>query len=332
MREPVLHARTQVLDEHVGAVDEREEGVEPSGGFEVERDRALVALEVRAVGPADVARRRVAHLHDVGAEVGELADAGGPGPRPREVDDADAVERPVAFALLTLSLRSPPRSLPSRVVDTGCRAARATVADGIGTIVFDNPEKHNAMTGEMLAALGRVTHAFAEDPGVRVVVVRGAGERAFVSGADINQLGSGEIGTPPPGAAPTPPRRMLAVGKPVLALIHGYCIGGGVMVALSADLRICSDDAQFGIPAAKLGVGYPHEATTTLVALVGPGHTAEILFSGRRIDAAEALRIGLVNHVVPKNGLEDYVHDQRVTSPTTRRSRTSRTSARSTRR
>src|SRR5262245_21810473 len=106
--------------------------------------------------------------------------------------------------------------------DTGCEQLRATVADGIGTIVFDNPEKHNAMTGDMLAALGRVTHAFAEDPDVRVVVVRGAGDRAFVSGADINQLGSGEIGTPPPGGTPaTPPRRMLAVGKPVIALVHG---------------------------------------------------------------------------------------------------------------
>jgi enoyl-CoA hydratase/carnithine racemase len=196
------------------------------------------------------------------------------------------------------------------VMDSGCEQLRATVADGIGTIVFDNPEKHNAMTGEMLAALGRVTHAFADDPDVRVVVVRGAGDRAFVSGADINQLGSGEISTPPAGTTvPAPSRRMLAVGKPVLALIHGYCIGGGVMVALAADLRICGDDAQFGIPAGKLGVGYPHEATTMLVALVGPGHAAEILFSGRRIDAAEALRIGLVNHVVPKNGLEDYVHE-----------------------
>jgi enoyl-CoA hydratase/carnithine racemase len=195
-------------------------------------------------------------------------------------------------------------------MDTGCEQLRATVADGIGTIVFDNPEKHNAMTGDMLAALGRVTTAFGEDPEVRVVIVRGAGDRAFVSGADINQLGSGQISTPPPGAtAPAPPRRMLAVGKPVIALIHGYCIGGGVMVALAADLRICADDGSFGIPAAKLGVGYPHEATSTLVALVGPGHAAEILFSGRRIDAHEALRIGLVNHVVPKNGLEDFVHD-----------------------
>src|SRR5262249_23587409 len=207
------------------------------------------------------------------------------------------------FALIGCLLRS-------RVMDTGCEQLRATVADGIGTIVFDNPEKHNAMTGAMLAALARVTHAFAEHPDVRVVVVRGAAHRAVVSGADINQLGSGEISTPTPGASvPAPPRRMLAVGKPVLALIHGYCIGGGVMVALSADIRVCSDDAQFGIPAAKLGVGYPHEATTTLVALVGPGHAAEILFSGRRIDAEEALRIGLVNHVVRKNGLEEFVHE-----------------------
>jgi enoyl-CoA hydratase/carnithine racemase len=194
-------------------------------------------------------------------------------------------------------------------MDTGCEQLHATVADGVGTIVFDNPEKHNAMTGEMLTALGRVTDAFADDPSVRVVIVRGAGDRAFVSGADINQLGSGQISTPPPGTAPAPPRRMLAVGKPVIALVHGYCIGGGVMVALAADIRVCSDDAQFGIPAAKLGVGYPHEATTMLVALVGPGHAAEILFSGRRIDAAEALRIGLVNHVVARNGLEEFVHE-----------------------
>jgi enoyl-CoA hydratase/carnithine racemase len=195
-------------------------------------------------------------------------------------------------------------------VETGCERLRASVADGVGTIVFDNPEKHNAMTGEMLAALARVTQVFARDPAVRVVVVRGAGERAFVSGADINQLGSGEIGTPPPepGAAAASPRRMLAVGKPVLAMIHGYCIGGGVMVALAAHVRVCADDAQFGIPAAKLGVGYPHEATTTLVALVGPGHAAEILLSGRRLDAAEALRIGLVNHVVAKPDLEEFVH------------------------
>lgn len=199
-------------------------------------------------------------------------------------------------------------------MDTGCDQLHATVDDGIGLIVFDNPAKHNAMTGDMLAALGRVRLAFTADPDVRVVVVRGVGDRAFISGADIAQLGSGKMGTPPPSSAPAgtaagPPatRGALAVGKPVIAMIHGYCIGGGLMIALGADVRICSDDASFGIPAAKLGVGYPYEATATLVALVGPGQASEILFTGRRIDAPEAARIGLVNRVVAKDALEDEV-------------------------
>jgi enoyl-CoA hydratase/carnithine racemase len=167
------------------------------------------------------------------------------------------------------------------------------------------------MTGDMLAALSRVRAAFAVDADVRVVVVRGVGDRAFISGADIAQLGSGQIATPPPsGSGPGGPpatRGAMATGKPVIAMIHGYCIGGGVMIALGADIRICSDDASFGIPAAKLGVGYPYEATATLVALVGPGQAAEILFTGRRLDAREAERIGLVNRVVAKDALEDAV-------------------------
>jgi enoyl-CoA hydratase/carnithine racemase len=171
-------------------------------------------------------------------------------------------------------------------VDTGSEHLRASVADGVGTIVFDNPEKHNALTADMFAGLARVCEAFTTDPDVRAVVLRGAGERAFVSGADIGQLD---------------------LPMPVVALIHGYCIGGGVMVALAADIRVCADDAQFAIPAAKLGVGYPHEATAQLVALVGPGLAAEILFAGRRFDAGEAARIGLVNRAVPKAALDGAV-------------------------
>ncbi|GMU77326.1 MAG: enoyl-CoA hydratase [Acidimicrobiia bacterium] len=190
-------------------------------------------------------------------------------------------------------------------MDTGCEQLRAEVDDdGIGLIVFDNPSKHNAMTGEMLGALGRVRAAFAADPAVRVVVVRGAGDRAFVSGADIAQLGAGQIPAPSPTGGTPEPTGEPVLEKPSIAMIHGYCLGGGVMIALSADIRLCSDDAQFGIPAARLGVGYPHAATSTLVALVGPGQASEILFTGRRIDAAEAARIGLVNRVVAKDALE----------------------------
>jgi enoyl-CoA hydratase len=206
-------------------------------------------------------------------------------------------------------------------MDTGSEHLQATVAGGVATIVFDNPDKHNALTADMFAAVSRVCSAFASDPGVRVVVLRGAGERAFVSGADIGQLDRGDLQHPAAdgrgetagggaargGTARSGMGGLLDLEVPVLALIHGYCIGGGVMVALTADVRICADDAQFAIPAAKLGVGYPYEATAQLVALVGPGQTAEILFAGRRFDAAEAARVGLVNRVVPKADLDDVV-------------------------
>jgi enoyl-CoA hydratase/carnithine racemase len=144
------------------------------------------------------------------------------------------------------------------------------------------------------------------------VVLRGAGEKAFISGADIEQLESGDLGRPAPTANQMSDNagttRLLTLEKPVIAMIHGWCLGGGIMVALAADIRICADDAQFGVPAAKLGVGYPYDATAQLVALVGPGHASEIMFAGRRIDAVEAERIGLVNRCVAKHELEPTVH------------------------
>jgi enoyl-CoA hydratase/carnithine racemase len=185
---------------------------------------------------------------------------------------------------------------------------RAQVEDGIGWIVYDNPERHNAMTREMLAALPGICERFDADPAVRVVVLRGAGERAFVSGADIGELR--ELRAAPPERAMHDGARaasLLAIDKPVIAMIHGYCLGGGLLTALCADLRIAADDARFGIPAARLGVGYPYEATQALVTLVGPANTTELLFTGRRFDAGEALHMGLVNRVVPKAELEAHV-------------------------
>jgi enoyl-CoA hydratase/carnithine racemase len=202
-------------------------------------------------------------------------------------------------------------------MDTGTERLIASVEDGVGWIVFNNTDKHNAMTAAMLAALAGVCEQFADDPAVRTVVLRGAGERAFISGADIGQLDTGELGgaTAPPDddADSRVTAGLAAIEKPVLAMIHGYCLGGGVAMALAADIRICADDAQFGIPAARLGVGYPYEATARLVALVGPGHAAEILFGGARIDAAEATRIGLVNRCLPKPQLEGSVRSLALT-------------------
>lgn len=195
-------------------------------------------------------------------------------------------------------------------MDTGTAQMIAHVDDGIGWIVYNNPEKHNAMTADMLAAVSRISAAYEADPEVRVVVLRGAGEKAFISGADIRQLDSGEIR----GPKDTPDDATMAqnagtsglgaLSKPLIAMINGWCLGGGMMVALTADIRIASDNAVFGIPAAKLSVGYPHQAVEQLVALCGPGHAAEILFAGRRFDAAEAARIGFVNRVVPRADLE----------------------------
>lgn len=194
-------------------------------------------------------------------------------------------------------------------MDTGTDRMLAYVEDGVGWIVYNNPDKHNAMSLDMLQAVRRITASFATDPEVRVVVLRGAGERAFISGADIGQLDSGELSAPADRADGDDAGIgvLAALEKPVIAMIHGWCLGGGVMVALGADIRVCADDAVFGIPAAKLGVGYPYEATAALVALVGPGQAAEIMYSGRRLDAAEAERIGLVNRRVAKAELEPTV-------------------------
>jgi enoyl-CoA hydratase len=208
-------------------------------------------------------------------------------------------------------------------METGTERLIASVDDGVGWIVFNNTEKHNAMNSEMLAGLAVACDHFATDPSVRAVVLRGAGEKAFMSGADIGQLDSGEMGGArrpggnAGGAAGADSgqgltRGLTAMDKPVLAMIHGYCLGGGVAMALGADIRICADDAQFGIPAARLGVGYPYESTAQLVALVGPGQAAEILYGGARIGAEEAVRIGLVNRCVPKADLEDTVRDLAV--------------------
>jgi len=163
----------------------------------------------------------------------------------------------------------------------------------------------------MLAALPPTLAALQADPGVRVVVLTGAGERAFVSGADISEFE--ERRTTPVArsaydeALAAATRAWALLDKPVLAMIRGYCIGGGLLTALRADIRIAAEGSQFGVPAARLGLGYGFAGVKALVDVVGPSWTAEILFSARRLSAGEALRIGLVNRVVPGERLEDEV-------------------------
>lgn len=187
----------------------------------------------------------------------------------------------------------------------------AEVKDGIGWVIYNNPKRLNAVSLEMTEALPVIYDAYEERDDVRVVVLRGAGERAFVSGADISEFeknrSSEESRRIFDEKGKIAAARIEAFTKPVIAMVRGYCIGGGLMTALKADIRIASDDAQFGIPAARLGLGYGFSGVSPLVDLVGPAAANEILFSARRFSADEALRMGLVNRVVPGSALEPAV-------------------------
>ncbi len=187
----------------------------------------------------------------------------------------------------------------------------ASSQDGVGRVVFNQPEKRNAMSVDMWAGMGQALDLFAEDAAVRCVVLEGAGDKAFVSGADISQFEKNRADA----SAQQEYERMTSAGraklsafrKPVIAKIRGFCMGGGLGIAMSADIRIASDDSQFGIPAAKLGIAYGFDMVRALVDLVGPAHAHMILMTGERLDAREAERIGLVNKVVPVAELEATV-------------------------
>lgn len=190
---------------------------------------------------------------------------------------------------------------------------RAEITAGIGWMTFDNPSRHNAMSMEMNRAIPTIIDAFTADPSVRVIVMRGAGGRAFVSGADISEFGerrtSVEARKEYDAVAGAAHRALATVELPLIAMIEGFCMGGGVLTALRADIRIAADNAQFAVPAAKLGVGYGYSGVETLVQLVGPAAAAEILFSAHRYSADEAAGIGLVNRVVPTVELQSAVTD-----------------------
>jgi enoyl-CoA hydratase len=197
------------------------------------------------------------------------------------------------------------------VLETGTDKLLVEAADSVAIVTLNNPTKRNALSSDMRAALPGLLEALRADPDVRVVVVTGAGDKAFASGADISEFGEQRTD---PAARAQFDRGMAAISrgwasldKPVIAMIRGFCMGGGLLTALQADIRIATDDSQFGIPAARLGLGYGLGGVTTLMNLVGPAWTAEILFSARRFVAAEALQMGLLNRVVPVPDLRDAV-------------------------
>jgi enoyl-CoA hydratase len=186
-------------------------------------------------------------------------------------------------------------------------------AGGIGTITFNNPGKRNAMSLEMWEAFGDALAELRDDASVRVVVLAGAGGKAFVSGADISQFEKERHNAEASehySRRSSASRALLAdYPKPTIACIRGFCIGGGMQVAMGADIRIAAEGSQFGIPAAKLGIAYGYDGLKHLVSLVGPSWARLLMFTGMRIDAAEALRIGLVDRVVPSGDLEQAVQE-----------------------
>jgi enoyl-CoA hydratase len=183
------------------------------------------------------------------------------------------------------------------------------IADGVGVITFNNAEKRNAMSLDMWEGLGHALVELRDDPDVRVVILVGAGDKAFVSGADISQFEKTRHNAEASeeySKKSAAQRALLAdYPKPTIACIRGFCLGGGMQVAMLADIRFASENSQFGIPAAKLGIAYGYDGLKHLVSLVGPSWARLIMYTGMRIDSAEALRIGLVDRVLPDTELWD---------------------------
>jgi enoyl-CoA hydratase/carnithine racemase len=181
----------------------------------------------------------------------------------------------------------------------------------IGYLIFNNPERHNAVSLDMWDATSRILDDFAKDDEVRVVVITGAGGKSFVSGADISKFESERSSLEAVQHYNTVVARanetVSEFPKPTIAMIRGYCIGGGLGLAVCCDLRICSDNSKFGVPAAKLGLGYSYPGLKRLIDVVGVAFAKEIFFTARQFDAEEARVMGLVNRIVTAEELENYV-------------------------
>lgn len=188
-----------------------------------------------------------------------------------------------------------------------------SVEEAVGRITFNQPEKHNAMSVEMWAGLQQVLEEWERDDSVHVVTLTGAGEKAFMSGADISEFAqrrsNDEQQRSYEQATSGGRTQLAAFPKPILARIQGYCLGGGLAMAIQADLRIATEDSQFGIPAARLGLGYGFHSVRRLVSLIGPAHAGMLLHTAQRISAGEAARIGLINQAVKKEELDNVVFD-----------------------
>jgi enoyl-CoA hydratase/carnithine racemase len=189
----------------------------------------------------------------------------------------------------------------------------AEIDGPVGWLTFNNPARRNAVSMEMWRAVPEILDRFEADPAVRVIVLRGAGDKAFVSGLDISEFAVAFASSASAVAIEEMSARACAriesSVKPTIAMINGFCMGAGIQIAASCDLRLAADAAVLAIPAARLGVGYPIASIKRLVDIVGPSNVKEIFFTARQFSADEAGRMGLVNRVVPADELETRVRE-----------------------
>ena len=178
---------------------------------------------------------------------------------------------------------------------------QAHVDGSTAWLILNRPERRNALNAEMWAAIPPVIKMLDESPSVRVIVIRGAGVEAFAAGADISEFGESRNDAAAAARYEQLNGQAFAAvrtcAKPVIAMIHGFCIGGGLALALAADLRIAHSGALFALPPAKLGLAYPIDGIRDLVATVGAAAAKEMIFTARRLSAEDALRLRLVSRV-----------------------------------
>ena len=193
------------------------------------------------------------------------------------------------------------------VIETGTPKIHARMANHVAWVTLNDPEHHNALDAEMQDGLGAALAAVDAREEARVVVLRGSGTKAFASGANIRGVGTSSGDVEADRRTAQHWWALSRVRKPTIAMIHGWCLGGGLLLAAQADIRICDEVARFSVPAARLGIAYPEDGVESLTRLIGEGRTAELLFAGEQIGADIAARWGLVNHVVASSELHDRV-------------------------
>lgn len=199
-------------------------------------------------------------------------------------------------------------------LETGTPRMIARIEGPVGWMIFNNPERRNAVGLDMWQAIPGILARFEADPAIRVIALTGQGGRAFVSGADISQFAEQRANVDQTahydaisGAATA---ALKAVTKPTIAIIRGWCIGGGLGIAATCDLRFATETSKFGVPAGRLGLGYADPGVKTLLDLVGPAYTREIFYTARHFTAAEIERMGFVNRVLPDAAFDAFVAEQ----------------------